>query len=73
MKHKIKVITWRDSNIYSGQVTKSEVNVATIVSAGFVVKKSKDSVIVARDLVEPGVWRGVIAIPRENILKETKL
>lgn len=65
---KIVQVTWRDSHRYMYQMDKNEdVSVITIKSIGFLVKKSRNEVVLAQDDIE-GDIRGVIIIPKENIL-----
>lgn len=47
-------------------------SVCEIETVGFLVRKEKDSYVLAQDNIE-GDIRGVIVIPRENVIKITKL
>lgn len=71
MKRKVVSVTWRDSRMYVTQMGRAEVEgVCVIVSAGILIEKSKDRVVIARDdLQHDDEWRGVLVIPRENIVK----
>jgi predicted transcriptional regulator len=71
----IKLIEWRDSNIYSGQLSEEDTfEVAIIKTVGFIVKDAhKDGyLVVAREKVDEE-YRGVIVIPQENIRKISNL
>ena len=63
------LVTWRDSNIYSFQGKAEGTEVAIIKTSGFLVSSDKDCVKIARDKIGECDWRGLIVIPRENIVK----
>ena len=73
---KIVKIIWRDSNRYLYDMDINDyVDVKTIITAGFLVSKDKDKVVVAQDSIPDdiedhieGHTRGVIVIPKENII-----
>jgi len=68
-KKLMALVTWRDSNIYSHQGVSTSTKVAIIKTSGFLVSEDKDCVKIARDKMEEDEWRGLIVIPRENIIK----
>ena len=63
------LVTWRDSSIYSGQGKSEGTKVCIIKTSGFLVSQDKDCVKIARDKMEEGEWRGLIVIPKENIIE----
>lgn len=66
---KIAHITWTDSHRYTYQMENDEpVHFVTIETIGWLVKQDKNQVVLAQDDIE-GDIRGVIVIPRENIIK----
>lgn len=68
-KGKVEQIMWRDSNIYNAQEDKDfDFKVAIFCSVGYVVRETKDSIILAGDVLDNGDVRRVIVIPKENIL-----
>ena len=64
---KAKVI-WRDSNLWNEQTDESSFYVENITSIGFVIQKNDDRIVLARDKIGTE-WRGVLAIPKENIME----
>lgn len=70
---KIQKIIWRDSHRYMYQMeVTEEVNIVTIETVGFLVKEDKKMVMLAQDDIE-GEVRGVICIPKENIIKRVTI
>lgn len=70
MKVKPIKIIWRDSKRYIYQMENDEkVSVATIETMGWLWKIEKDSYIIAQDILDDSDVRGVIVIPKENIIK----
>ena len=65
---KVKTIKWRDSRMHIIQEPMQEFSVCVIKSVGFVIKETKDIVVLAGDLVDDE-FRRVIVIPKENIIK----
>lgn len=66
---KLIVITWRDSHRYTYQMeADEEVTYCTIKTVGWLVSENKKQIVLAQDDIE-GDIRGVIVIPRENIVK----
>jgi len=64
---KVEVI-WRDSRLYIAQLEKDdEVSFCTMYSVGYLIKKEKDKVVLAGDLVDDD-YRRAIVIPYENII-----
>jgi hypothetical protein len=75
-KQKLAIVTWRDSAIYSKQGNLESTDVCVMETAGFLVYQDRDCVKIARDKIEErGVeeWRGLIVIPRENVIKLKEL
>ena len=65
-----EIIKWRDSNIINEQ-TDEIPEVAIIESVGHLVEESGDRITLARDKI--GLeYRGIISIPKENILTPNK-
>ena len=73
MKKQLKqwaLVTWRDSSIYSAQGKSEGTKVCVVKTSGFLVHEDKDCVKIARDkMEEENEWRGLIVIPRENVVK----
>lgn len=70
---KIVQIRWRDSHRYLYQMESgAEVEVQDIDTVGFLVRTEKDAYVLAQDDID-GDIRGVIVIPKENVVKVTKL
>lgn len=68
IKRKPILITWRDSRRYTYQMTSDEENsICIITSVGFLVKKEKDRYVICQDLIDDD-FRGVMTIPRENVI-----
>ncbi len=66
-------IHWRDSHRYTYQMPADEaVNTITIKSIGWLVSQDKHQVVISQDDIE-GDIRGVMAIPKENIVKLTTI
>jgi hypothetical protein len=66
---KIIKVTWRDSHRYMYQMEDTlDCEVTTIESVGFLTFKDKNKVIIAQDLIDEDL-RGVLVIPKENIIK----
>ncbi len=66
-----RVTTWIDSSLQNGQVDKDVFpEPCTIRSVGFVVRDFPDGVVLARDNMGDGDYRGLIAIPRIAIKDE---
>lgn len=65
---KIRKIKWRDSRMYIVQEPMQDFSVCVIESVGFVIKETKDIIVLAGDLVDDE-FRRVIVIPKENIVK----
>ena len=64
---KAKVI-WRDSNLWNEQTDEKEFYTENITSIGFVIHKSDDRIVLARDKIGTE-WRGILAIPKENVME----
>lgn len=65
-------ITWRDSALFNQQSEPEEYPVEIITSVGFVIHKNDDRYVIARDKIG-GEWRGVLSIPKENIIGYSEL
>jgi len=62
-------VWWRDSKRHLYQMSEDDVDgVSVIHTASYLVLSAKDSITLAQDLIE-GEWRGVMTIPRENIVE----
>lgn len=62
------VCSWRDSKIYYGQTnSEDKYECCVIKTCGFFLGYSETSILIARDLVDDDE-RGVIAIPKENVI-----
>ncbi len=69
MKPQTRIIKWRDSRKYLEQLPKDEnFDVCVITSIGFIVSEDKQKIVLAQDIIDEDV-RGIIVIPKENILK----
>jgi hypothetical protein len=67
-------ITWRDSQIYTSQISTSELfDVCVLTSVGYLVSKDKKQLVIARDIVNDTDIRGAIVIPKENVVKLRRL
>lgn len=70
-KKRIVRIIWRDSRRYTYQMETSErFDVCEIETVGFLVKEDKKQYVLCQDLIDDDV-RGVIVIPKENVVKIT--
>lgn len=66
-------IRWRDSRRYMYQMDADDpTSVCEVETVGFLVRKEKNAYVLAQDDIE-GDIRGVITIPKENVLKVTFL
>jgi hypothetical protein len=66
----IRIIKWIDSSLQNGQVDKEDFpKPVEIVSAGFVVEEHDDYVVIARDNMGDGDYRGLCSIPKVCILE----
>lgn len=66
-------IRWLDSNRYTYQMGQDEkTDTCVIETVGFLVREQTDAYVLAQDDIE-GDIRGVIVIPKVNVLKVTKL
>ena len=64
-------IKWRDSRIYYQQFECTyDFDVCVIISIGYLVSENKKQVVISRDDMGEGDCRGIIAIPRENIISK---
>lgn len=72
---KAVVVKWRDSRMYATpQMGEDEMHdgVCVVRSVGILVRERKRHIVIARDRIG-GEWRGVLAIPRENIVKMVEI
>lgn len=66
----IKIIEWIDSSLQNGQVDKENFpKPVKVQSVGFIVEDSFDCVVLARDDMGNGDYRGLVAIPRFAIVE----
>lgn len=69
MKKVVKV-NWRDSHRYTYQMSADEpLEYATIETIGWFVREDKKQIVLAQDIIGDDI-RGVIVIPKENIIKK---
>lgn len=69
----MRLVEWRDSNIYQGQSSIYDTyEVAIVKSIGFMIHKDKDKIALAGDVIDNDVRR-IISIPYENIISIKKL
>ena len=77
MPNSIQLVTWRDSNRYIGQVAADqEFDIEVISTVGWLIKEDEFKIVLAQDNfqnIETNDYRGVIVIPRENIMAITSL
>lgn len=67
-------IRWRDSNMELGQTSRTDTyEVALMQTVGFLITESETQITIARDIVDETDCRGVITIPKENIVLKEKL
>ncbi len=70
--HIVKIL-WRDSAMYNSQGDSDyPFEVSLFTSIGFILRENKDSIVIARDIIRDES-RGVLIIPRENIVKVKKI
>ena len=73
MENNIVLITWRDSNRYIDQCHKDdEFEVVVITTVGFLLSETDTQIVLAQDSMSgsaPEDYRGIIVIPKENIIK----
>jgi hypothetical protein len=61
----VRLVLWIDSSLQNGQVDIHEFPKPVIVSSvGFVVKETETYIVIARDDMGEGEFRGLCAIPR---------
>lgn len=61
-------VTWRDSRLYLGQSEKSDTfEICEFKSIGFEIEDTEDHITLCRDMVDDD-YRGVLVIPKENVL-----
>jgi len=77
MPNPIRLVTWKDSNRYIGQVAvDQEFDIEVISTVGWLIKEDEFKIVLAQDNfqnIEADDFRGVIVIPRENIMAITSL
>lgn len=62
---KIEVIEWVDSSVQNGQVDRQDFpKPARIKSVGFLVEETETYIVLARDDMGDGDFRGLCAIPK---------
>ncbi|MGA1046734.1 MAG: hypothetical protein ACO3UU_01895 [Minisyncoccia bacterium] len=73
MENNIVLIAWRDSNRYIDQCHKDyEFEVVVIKTVGFLLSETDTQIVLAQDSMSgsaPEDYRGIIVIPKENIIK----
>lgn len=74
LPRQIVIVKWRDSNVYYEQNDYSNDNflVAEIETVGYCIGNEEDRLVIARDFINEE-WRGVIVIPKENIVYKREL
>lgn len=66
---KVEIIRWVDSSIQNAQVDHHDYpKLAVITSVGWVVDVTTEHIILARDDMKDGEFRGLICIPQVCIL-----
>jgi hypothetical protein len=71
--NKISIIEWIDSSIQNSEVGSSEFpKPVTILSVGFIVKEMSNYIVLARDDMGEGTFRGLLAIPKIVIVQPIK-
>jgi hypothetical protein len=77
MPNPIRLVTWRDSNRYIGQVAADQkFDIEVIATVGWLIKEDEFKIVLAQDNfqnIEANDFRGVIVIPKENIMAITSL
>jgi hypothetical protein len=64
----VAYVVWTDSSLQNGQVDERELpEPENIASVGWVVKSDETHIVLAREDMNNGDWRGLIAIPRECV------
>ena len=67
-------IKWRDSRIYITPCERNDdYSVCEMQTVGFLIQETDKMLVVARDIHNELDCRGVIAIPKENIIYQEKL
>lgn len=67
-------ITWRDSKRYTYQMENDEETKVTIIETiGWLYKTEKDNFVVCQDILDECDVRGVIVIPKENVVSKKYL
>ncbi len=70
---KLLVVLWRDSHRYTYQMgVEEDVTYCTIKTIGWLVSENKKQIVLSQDDID-GDIRGVIVIPKENIIDTYKL
>ena len=65
-----QLVRWLDSSVQNGQVDKHDFPEPVVIrSLGFLVRETDEYVVLARDDMGDGDYRGLVAIPRIAILK----
>lgn len=72
---KYKLITWRDSASWPSQedFRCENFNVYQIESIGWELLNEKDRIVLVHEWIDENTTRGVISIPRENIISDIEL
>ena len=64
-----RTIKWRDANSYSGWWDIEDVKPLNAITTGYVVKETKEFIVIASTIAENGQVNGVISIPKIWIIK----
>ena len=81
MKNKIKEggetllhIKWRDSRIYIEPAERDDdFSISEMQTVGFLIIEDDKQIVIARDVHDESDCRGIIVIPKENIIYKEKL
>lgn len=66
-------IEWRDSRRYLYQMdSKESFSVCTVITVGHLIEEDKEQITLSQDLIDEEI-RGVICIPKENIVSKKML
>jgi len=76
MKYNVVLIHWRDSNRYIDQCHKDDnFEVVVITTVGFLLNETDTQIVLAQDSMSGSAsedYRGIIVIPKENIIETIK-
>lgn len=66
---KLRTIKWRDANSYSGWWDIEDIKPLNVKSTGYVVKETKNYIVLAGSVAENGQINNAISIPKRWIIK----